>query len=61
MSVEELKLYGARMGPLGALLPTLDEATRAEVLRRVQAAMLPYVEDGMARFTAACWLIVARA
>jgi SAM-dependent methyltransferase len=61
MSIEELKLYGTRMGPLGALLPTLDEATRAEVLARVQAAMRPYVEDGVARFTAACWLIVARA
>jgi SAM-dependent methyltransferase len=61
MSIEELKLYGARMGPLGALLPRLDEPTRAEVLRRVQEAMMPYVEDGVARFTAACWLIVARA
>jgi SAM-dependent methyltransferase len=61
MSVEELKLYGARMGPLGSLLPALDEATRAEILRRVQAAMLPFVADGIARFTAACWLIRARA
>ena len=60
MSVEELKRYGARMGPLGAVLPTLDETTRAEVLGSVQAAMLPYVEDGVARFTAACWLILAK-
>ena len=60
MSVEELKLYGARMGPLGAALPALDEPTRAEVQRRVQAAMLPYVEGGVARFTAACWLILAK-
>ena len=60
MSVEELKLYGARMGPLGALLPTLDEATQAEVLGRAQAAMRPYVEDGVARFSAACWLILAK-
>ena len=57
----DLRLYARRMGPVGQLIPTLDDATRAEVERRVDAAFRPWIEDGEARFTAACWMVTARA
>jgi SAM-dependent methyltransferase len=57
----DLRLYARRMGPIADLLPTLDEAIRAEVERRVDAAFRPWVEEGEARFTAACWMVTARA
>lgn len=58
---DDLRLYARRMGPVGDLLPTLDEATRSEVERRVDAAFDAWVEGGVARFTAACWMVTARA
>ncbi len=58
---DDLRLYVRRMGPVADLLPKLDEAERAEVERRLDAAFLPYVRDGEARFTAACWTVTARA
>ena len=58
---EDLHLYSRRMGPVADLLPGLDEATRSEVERRLDAAFRPYLHDGEARFTAACWLVTARA
>jgi SAM-dependent methyltransferase len=57
----ELAVYARRMGPVGNLLPTLEGAARAEVERRIDAAFRPWVEDGAARFTAACWMVTARA
>jgi SAM-dependent methyltransferase len=57
----DLALYARRMGPVGNLLPTLDSATALEVERRVDAAFRPWIEDGTARFTAACWMVTARA
>jgi SAM-dependent methyltransferase len=61
MPERDLALYARRMGPVGGLLPSLDEALKSEVERRVDAALLPWVEDGTARFTAACWIVTARA
>lgn len=61
LTEDELGLYARRMGPVADLLPTLDEATRSEVERRLDAAFLPYVRDGVARFTAACWMLTAGA
>lgn len=58
---EDLRLYVRRMGPVADLLPTLDDATRFEVERRIDAAFLPYLDDDEARFTAACWMVTARA
>jgi hypothetical protein len=49
------------MGPVGSLLQKADEATRARVTGTVRAAFDPFVQGGEARFTAACWLIGARA
>jgi len=61
MPVHDLAIYSRRMGPVGDLLPTLDDDTRSQVERRIDTAFLPWVEDGTARFTAACWMATARA
>lgn len=61
MPESDLSLYARRMGPVADLLPTLDPAIRFEVERRVEAAFQPWVEDGEARFTAACWMVTAGA
>ncbi|MGZ8305764.1 MAG: class I SAM-dependent methyltransferase [Allosphingosinicella sp.] len=58
---DDLRLYARRMGPVADLLPTLDGAARSEVERRVDAAFQPYLRGGEARFTAACWMVTARA
>ncbi|MET1110971.1 MAG: class I SAM-dependent methyltransferase [Allosphingosinicella sp.] len=61
LPVDDLRLYARRMGPVGDLLLTLDDATRTEVERRVDDAFDAWVEADMARFTAACWMVTARA
>ncbi|HEX8307503.1 MAG TPA: methyltransferase domain-containing protein [Allosphingosinicella sp.] len=61
LAEEDLRLYARRMGPVADLLPTLDEATRSEVERRLDSAFEPYLRDGEARFTAACWRVTASA
>jgi SAM-dependent methyltransferase len=62
-SVEERELLGyvTRMGPVGLALRDVDESTRARTVAAVQAAFVPFVRDGAARFNAACWLVSARA
>jgi SAM-dependent methyltransferase len=61
MPRRDLRTYATRMGPLGALFSTLDESSKAEVGRRVEAAFEPFVRDDTVRFTAACWMMTARA
>jgi SAM-dependent methyltransferase len=58
---EELRVYARRMGPVADLLPSLDDGARSEVERRLDSAFLPYLSGGEARFTAACWMVTARA
>jgi ubiquinone/menaquinone biosynthesis C-methylase UbiE len=57
----ELDDYITRLGPLGRLLPQLDAPKRAQVLAAVRKAFTPYVHGDEVRFTAACWMIAARA
>ena len=61
LSADDLATYAARMGRVGQILPDLDEATRTRVIDAVNQAFAPFVADGVARFTAACWLVRARA
>lgn len=56
----ELKGYIMRLGPLGRVLPQLDEKTRSRVIEAVRAAFDPYVHGTEVRFTAACWMVSAR-
>src|SRR5688572_9987586 len=58
---KELVGYFTRFGPLGRILPEVDEATRAKVIETVRPAFDPYVHGEEVRFTAACWMIAARA
>jgi SAM-dependent methyltransferase len=61
MSEPDLTRYVSRVGPVGRALREADEATRARVVATVRAAFDPYVRNADVRFTAACWMIVARA
>ena len=53
--------YITRLGPLGRIMPQLDEATRDKVIDFVRAAFAPFVQADEVRFIAACWMVAARA
>jgi ubiquinone/menaquinone biosynthesis C-methylase UbiE len=57
----ELNAYISRLGPLGRVLQQADELTRSRIIEAVRAAFDPYVQGAEVRFTAACWMIGARA
>jgi ubiquinone/menaquinone biosynthesis C-methylase UbiE len=57
----ELVRYFTWLGPLGLALEGVDEKSRAHVVETVRAAFDPYVQGEQVRFTAACWMIGARA
>lgn len=61
LSADDLATYAARMGRVGQMLPDLDAATRTTVIQAVNQAFEPFMTDGVARFTAACWLVRGRA
>jgi SAM-dependent methyltransferase len=56
-----LERYFTRLGPLGRVLPAVDEGTRTKIVETVRAAFQSYVHGADVRFTAACWLVDARA
>lgn len=58
---KDLMGYLARLGPLGRVLPELDENTRARVLEVARAAFEPYVQGDWVSYDAACWSVGARA
>ncbi|MFF7731902.1 methyltransferase domain-containing protein [Streptomyces sp. NPDC007984] len=58
---KELVTYFTRLGPLGTVLPGADERTRTEIVEVVRPAFDPFVQGADVRFTAACWLVSARA
>ena len=57
----DLVPYLTRLGPVGQALQDADEQTKARVLDAVRPAFDPYVRGAEVRFTAACWMIAARA
>lgn len=61
LSFDELLTMSLRVGPLNPLLAQQDDAVRGRVLEAVAAALEPYVKDGVARMTSACWLVTATA
>ena len=61
ITVDDLDQYLAQMGPVGMTLQSVDDATRARVGAAVRAAFDPFVRNREVRFTAACWMIQARA
>ena len=60
LPANELDAYFTKLGPLGRVLPQLDERTRARVLEAVRTAFEPFVHGAEVRFTAACWMIGAQ-
>jgi ubiquinone/menaquinone biosynthesis C-methylase UbiE len=58
---EQLGLYVTRLGPLGQVLQEVEEPTRSQIATTVRAAFEPYVHAAQVRFSAACWLVGARA
>jgi SAM-dependent methyltransferase len=59
--VADLVPYLTRLGPVGVALQAVDDATRARVIDVVRGAFEPYVVGAQVRFTAACWMVQARA
>ena len=57
----ELVRYLSRLGPVGLALQDADNPTRAKVIDAIRPAFDPYVHGSEVRFTAACWVISARA
>ncbi|MGO4330048.1 class I SAM-dependent methyltransferase [Cupriavidus sp. 2TAF22] len=57
----ELVGYLTRLGPVGLILQEADQRTRTQVIETVRAAFAPYVHGAEVRFTAACWMVGARA
>jgi hypothetical protein len=60
-SETDLVHYVEKLGPVGLILQEADAATRRQVVETVRAAFDPYVHGGEVRFTAACWMVGARA
>lgn len=58
---KELVNYFTRLGPLGLILNEADDQTRAQAIELVRPAFDPYVHGAEVRFTAACWMVAARA
>jgi SAM-dependent methyltransferase len=58
---KELVRYFTRLGPLGLLLPEVDDRARGQVIETVRAAFAPYVRGAEVCYTAACWMVGARA
>lgn len=56
---KDLLSYVTRLGPVGLALREVDEATRVRVTEVVRAAFEPYIQNGAARFSMACWLVSA--
>jgi len=58
---KDLVRYLTRLGPLGLILHEADDRTRTQVIGTVRAAFEPYVHGAEVHFTAACWMVGARA
>lgn len=58
---KDLTCYITRLGPVGRALSAEDAQTRTKVVEAVRPAFDRYESGGEIRFTAACWLISARA
>jgi SAM-dependent methyltransferase len=58
---KDLLAYVTKLGPVGLALRDMDEPTRSRTAKAVRVAFDPYVQNSVARFNAACWLVSARA
>lgn len=58
---KELPQYLTRLGPLGIILSEADDELRTRVIQTVRSAFDPFVNGENVCFTAACWMVCARA
>ena len=56
-----LEFYVGTLGPVGRSLQSADDDTRARVMQATLPAFDPYRRGDEIRFSAACWLVDARA
>ena len=61
MPESALVRYLTQLGPVGRILQQADDELRARVVATVRPAFDPYVHGAEVRFTAACWMVGARA
>lgn len=61
MPENDLTGYISRLGPLGRILPELDQDRRTELIRAVRPAFDSFVQGDEVRFVAACWAVSAQA
>lgn len=61
LTEKDLGRYLSRFGLVGQALAEADEPTRTRVLHAVRAAFDPFVHGDAVRYTAACWMVAARA
>ncbi len=57
----DLVRYFTRLGPIGLALSEAEERTHARIVDTVRPAFEPFVHGSEVRFTAACWVVQARA
>jgi SAM-dependent methyltransferase len=60
-SESDLVGYFTRLGPVGLALQQADELARLQIIQAVRPAYDGYIDGSMVRYTAACWMIRARA
>jgi SAM-dependent methyltransferase len=58
---KDLVRYFTHLGPVGRALQGTGEPTRTQIVETVRAAFERYVRGAEIRFTAACWMVRARA
>ncbi|WP_375785692.1 class I SAM-dependent methyltransferase [Bradyrhizobium sp. Pha-3] len=57
----ELTRYVSWLGPVGTMLQGTEEPRRTQVIEAVRGAFDRYIHGSEIRFTAACWMVAARA
>jgi SAM-dependent methyltransferase len=57
----DMLTYATRMGPLGLIFQDLDRSLQQRIAAALRAAFNPYVRGDTVCFTAACWMVTARA
>jgi SAM-dependent methyltransferase len=60
-SQNNLVSFFTRLGPLGVIFREVDAGTRDKVIEAVRSAFTPFIAGDEVRYTAACWLVTARA
>jgi SAM-dependent methyltransferase len=61
LPVQDLVQYFTWVGPVGRILQQVDDGTRQRIIEVVRPAFDQYVHEAELRFTAACWMVSARA